>query len=134
MWKRELQYFFEGNWIEQTPIRLLYSNDAACTNIAGLAWKLIKEDPWYVYLETDLGSPGYSIGGPTRVVLLRDSFHVRQAQIATPDGRILLWDITNVTTDIQPPITDESLMEGTPRGWPTPKLSLELFDQHKLQP
>src|SRR5206468_1844777 len=77
--------------------------------------RLAQEDAWYIYL--DLQGEQLRKGGyhRMRVVLVKDSFQVRQFWFELPNGNEITFDFMKHDTNAK--ITPESIREGLPQGW-----------------
>jgi outer membrane lipoprotein-sorting protein len=82
--------------------------------------RLAKEDQWYVYLELAPTRAGDRASfRRMRVVLLRDSYRVRQIWLRHANGNETTYDFLRVEVDPRPPLTREALRVSRPKRWET---------------
>jgi TIGR03009 family protein len=78
--------------------------------------RLSKEDTWYIYLDIQPRRPQDKPGFERmRVVLLKDSFRVRQIWYEYANGNATTLDFEKPDTKAK--VTPESIRKGLPEGW-----------------
>lgn len=81
------------------------------------AVRLDKEDKWYIYLTITPRSPEQKWFERGRIVLECKNCQVRQVWFEYANRKEIQVDFLDRQTDLQEPITRESLSKGLPQGW-----------------
>jgi hypothetical protein len=121
-------YFWLDEAPDHLPTRFLYAHRPDCSHLTVLHWKLLKEDEWYVYLQADRRTRYPMTEDWTGLVLNKRTWKVRQVLVSDGAGNRHTWDVVEFQTDLDPPVTEPSLFDGTPRDWPKQKVPPENLD------